>query len=306
MKSDYIALTKYLEQCEFDEVTLSFDKIEGILGVLQDSARKYHSPWSRSGPIGTAAYRAGYHNTASLNSEAVRFFKENNNNSKSFVKIKISQSRRVTSLHIDEAIRNIKKYHKTTEDRIHTRFRSWVHCYKAFRENRHDPDKAEFLCLHLAWFLASWGIPRNSFLLNRDYRVHRPLINEIQNGNLDALFTDDHTPDMIPNIMKIETMISKSYDDSSVTPALITTILSGIFGCTPVYDNYFQYATRKYSICSSYWSAKSLGSLWQYYNYYETSFENLRNELIIEGIRYTPMKLLDMCLWQIGYDAMVK
>ncbi len=43
------------------------------------------------------------------------------------------------------------------------RYRSWEHCYECFykaREQRDDPDRedlVDYLSLHLAFYLASWG-----------------------------------------------------------------------------------------------------------------------------------------------------
>ena len=59
------------------------------------------------------------------------------------------------------------------------RYRSWDHCYMAFRNVRKkkaedlnkEVDK-DLLSLHLSCYLSSWGMLRNSFLLDRDYRTH--------------------------------------------------------------------------------------------------------------------------------------
>ncbi|MBQ8112212.1 MAG: hypothetical protein IJ146_03300, partial [Kiritimatiellae bacterium] len=56
------------------------------------------------------------------------------------------------------------------------RYRSWEHCYKVFYEARLKRQKGgcpdyDYLCLHLAFYLASWGMYRgSSFLLQQDYK----------------------------------------------------------------------------------------------------------------------------------------
>ena len=42
--------------------------------------------------------------------------------------------------------------------------------------DRKDESKTELLCLHLSCYLASWGMLRNSGLMNYDYFVHKPFI----------------------------------------------------------------------------------------------------------------------------------
>ena len=50
------------------------------------------------------------------------------------------------------------------------------------------------------------------------------------------------------------------------------------------------------------WGERSLSSLWLYYEYHREAFEELRKNLSMDDFLYTPMKLMDMCLWQIGFD----
>jgi hypothetical protein len=62
-----------------------------------------------------------------------------------------------------------------------SRFLSWEHCYSAFADCKETAnDKVDFLCLHLAFYLASWGMYRgSSFLLWKDYLVHREAVVEL-------------------------------------------------------------------------------------------------------------------------------
>jgi hypothetical protein len=96
--------------------------------------------------------------------------------------------------------------------------------------------------------------------------------------------------------------ITAAYMGNSVTDTLSTKILLGIFGCVPAYDRYFKDGAGKYEICAQRWGTQSLHSLWQYYNKYRDEFDRLRHEISNDGLLYPPMKLMDMCLWQIGYD----
>ena len=73
-----------------------------------------------------------------------------------------------------DAVQLIKDYFNETVIDEHGRYLSWRHCYKAFGENRNKVDDStiDYLCLHLAFYLASWGMYRAStFLLEKDYKI---------------------------------------------------------------------------------------------------------------------------------------
>ena len=61
------------------------------------------------------------------------------------------------------------------------RYRSWEHCFSHFMKARNQTDADhDYLSLQLAFYLASWGMYRgSSFLLQKDYRVHVPIVKEI-------------------------------------------------------------------------------------------------------------------------------
>lgn len=81
-----------------------------------------------------------------------------------------------------------------------------------------------------------------------------------------------------------------------------TKILLGVFGCVPAYDRYFKKAVKIYNVCSSDFNEKSLSQLYSFYNENKGSFDKLQKQFESEGAFYTPMKLVDMCFWQIGFD----
>lgn len=121
-------------------------------------------------------------------------------------------------------------------------------------------------------------------------------------GEYEPLYQNKHTPEMIPLVMLASTEIRKAYGSNEVTDTLVTKILLGVFGCAPAYDRFFREAARKYRVCSGIWNEKSLRSLWGYYEKYREQFEALQREFAANGLYYPPMKLLDMCLWQLGFD----
>jgi hypothetical protein len=61
------------------------------------------------------------------------------------------------------------------------RYRSWEHCYSNFCHARDKVDvDYDYLSLQLAFYLANWGMYRGlSFLRQKDYKVHIPVVKEI-------------------------------------------------------------------------------------------------------------------------------
>ena len=214
----------------------------------------------------------------------------------------IKQKRVSTSLSIDinEMIRKTEYYHYSVNPN-YTRYNSWKHCYEAFRKFRGNPKKTEYLCLQLAFYLASWGMLRNSALLNYDYYVHKPFIEAISNKRYDVLY-DDNCED-IETIFDVVSEIDKCYPANiTKTDTLATKIILGVFGCVPAYDRYFVDGIRKNKIASGSFSKKSLKQLYAFYNNHP-EFEKLRQKFISEGTYYTKMKIIDMCFWQIGLES---
>ncbi|MDL2217602.1 hypothetical protein LJC27_02980 [Christensenellaceae bacterium OttesenSCG-928-M15] len=311
----YIDLTRYLQTCDLDEIEMSFQQVAEIVGGLPPSAYQYAAYWS-DGSQGSFSFgwlNAGYSARAQLDRQIVCFTKmaflssripvPSSKKTLKHRDAKASAGSRST-LDIGLAIKKTRKYHATIKDAQHTRYRSWEHCYRAFSSCSDNPDEVhiEYLCLHLAWYLASWGMLRNSFLMNHDHLIHTPLLRKLLTTHFRPLFIDAQTEKSIPLTLEAADVIQTSYPVQSVTDTLITKILLGIFGSAPAYDRFFKDAARKYSVCTGVFGEKSLKQLWQYYQEHVIDFEDVRKRLSCGGTQYTPMKVLDMCLWQIGYD----
>ncbi len=180
----FTALTLYLKNCGMGELKMSFSEIEKIIGFkLSDSAYSYPAQWSNSESQSFAFswLNAGYlTRQVNISEQTVEFVREEVYNSRKRENI----SKRVTQpkmaiLPVADAIRCIRTYFNETVKDSHGRYLSWQHCYNAFILNRSNVDENTFdyLALHLAFYLASWGMYRgSSFLLQKDYKVHIPIV----------------------------------------------------------------------------------------------------------------------------------
>lgn len=214
--------------------------------------------------------------------------------------LKKSTKKYEPKLDITEALSAIERYHNSIKPG-YTRLRSWQHCYNAFKLYRHDSEKTEFLCLHLSCFLASWGMLRNSSLVNYDYYVHDDFIKHISSSRYDDLYNEE-----VPNFNLIEELtevIKNTYPkDISKTDTFVTKILLGVFGCVPAFDRYFKNALKEYNVCGGKFNAASLKNIYKYYQDHANEFQKLKNQFEKDGVHYTPMKMIDMCFWQLGQE----
>ena len=174
-----------------------------------------------------------------------------------------------------------------------SRFNSWFYCHEAFKEAHDDicaqsprgrlkTDVKDHLALHLAFYLASWGMYRgSSFLLQLDYKAHLPVVEMLFDGKYDVLWDFDPATCSdfgaanallfnIPNgsVPKSDDpktraaiannpnwglywRIMYSYDSyqggtEEGSDTLVTKILLGTLCCLPAYDRFFKAGVKIY------------------------------------------------------------
>ena len=198
-----------------------------------------------------------------------------------------------------------------------TRAHSWEHCYYNFYKARSEESfNEDYLSLHLAFYLASWGMYRGaSFLLEKDYVVHIPVVKKILCHKYDVLFGADYKVLMDENNLAILWELSKFIEEyyegicsqvkgdnikNPISKTLITKILMGTLGCVPSYDEYFIKGIVKEKVAPGIYNKKSVKALAGFYEKYHKKFDAERFKWRIEEIEYPQMKLLDMGFWQIG------
>lgn len=288
-------------------IILNIEEIEKIIkGKLPDFAynkstfnRFWYNDINNNPSYSPYWLNAGFYAYCDMNNGTVTFSKEQRVRRKTLIN-KARNQVAYEKLEIENAINLIKKYHYS-ENENYTRYKSWEHCYNAFRIYRKDKLKTEFLCLHLGCYLASWGMLRNSVLINYDYLVHKKFVEAISNDKYDALYSENYKNEEL--VFDVVKLINDTYPANiSKTDTLVTKVLLGVFGCTPAFDRYFRDGVKHFGICSADFGRQSLRALYSFYDLYYKELENLRHSFLKEGTYYTPMKLLDMCFWQFGYD----
>jgi hypothetical protein len=206
----------------------------------------------------------------------------------------------------------ILAYHQTLLADPHDRFRSWEHCYRHFLGNPRDFDLAS---LHLAFYLASWGMYRgSSFLLQKDYRVHREVVKELlkpQHAKLRNLGFEDFAggTEIMDALFDLLTWIKGWYRDNTparrgpanVTDTLATKILMGTLGCTPAYDRFFVDGLKSRSLSFSYLNKTNFSQMIRFCARHRDAFEMAQKEVSAYGLQYPLMKIIDMYFWRLGW-----
>ena len=220
---------------------------------------------------------------------------------------------------IDELISAAQTFYDDARANENGRSRSWEHCYRVFRDARIDPSPDyDYLSLHLAFYLASWGMYRGScFILQKDYKVHTPIVKEILKPEYDCLFgvacVDLREPEVQERLKNVSDNIANHFGPirnevagrkvaSSVSPVLVTKILMGTLGCVPAYDRFFQDGVATYKVTTQEYSLESVRKLAKFYEAHNDRLEEARRGMQCEDLIYPQMKLLDMGFWQIGFE----
>lgn len=226
----------------------------------------------------------------------------------------VSANIKSVSMSPEEAVRLIREYYNETIVDPHGRYLSWVHCYKAFCENRNttNEETIDHLALHLAFYLASWGMYRgSSFLLQKDYKVHIPVVRIILEEKYNPLLgisaEELQKKCYLALLNEISMRIRRSYAAeqpafdgtiNNTTNTLVTKILLGTLGCVPAYDRYYVQSVKNRGISSGNYNSNSVAAVARFYCQNIETFEKLRKELSLSEVEYPPMKLMDMCFWQ--------
>ena len=219
---------------------------------------------------------------------------------------------------IDEFIKKTREFYEELKVQDRHRYRSWEHCYAQFYEARQNPEKdnVDNLSLHLAFYLASWGMYRgSSFLLQYDYTIHTSVVEEILKQKYDKLLglecNELNNEEICSLLDELNTEIKKIYDpfrskvkkpkgkkdisqDNSkdnpqdISNILVSKILLGTLGCVPAYDRFFVKAVTnidkdtKKKVTTRNYNIASLKKLIKFYEEHQERLEELRSKFLIE------------------------
>jgi hypothetical protein len=194
------------------------------------------------------------------------------------------------------------------------RYASFDYCFNYFQsfheQNRvarlADSENMELSCLHLGFYLASWGMYRGSTkLLQHSVKHLAPVIQFIARAPIE-LWTIDcncYSDVVIEQLMKTRKAMLLEID-SDMSDILVTKIMLGVFGNVPAFD-----ANFKRGFSSTRFGPKALRKIGTFYKANEQSIERKRVMTLdfgsgdVTSRAYTRAKVIDMLFFYRGSVA---
>ncbi len=222
---------------------------------------------------------------------------------------------------------SVEKFYNSISIISDHRYKSWEHCHNFFvsiKDKKLTNEELDLAQLHLAFYLASWGMYRgSSFVLQKDYTIFKEIVNILLSNKYSTLWNIEKNLDkkeemrqsflslytQLENALKkIRSTLNKHPDISKdkrylnereiISPTLITKIILGTIGSTPAYDRFFIKGLEMNNLQQKFNPKKSFNELLNFYMHNKKEIDRLKNRL--NG--YTIMKVVDMYFWIIGYE----
>lgn len=214
-------------------------------------------------------------------------------------------------------------FNKFQEDRITGhRYASFDYCFRYFQTFNNKKDIAkdknlEMSCLHLGFYLASWGMLRaSSILLKKSLPFYKKIIKIIAEDCDHVWGIDVHQyleKDNIDSLIELHNKLAECIPDNHRTLVIVTKIMMGVFGCYPAFDNYFSYTFKtNYGDKSKFTSFNedALETIYKFYYDNKDLIIGLRQNCKVlkfqngmnTNLRYTRAKVIDMIGFQYGFD----
>ena len=214
------------------------------------------------------------------------------------------------------------------------RGRSWDQCYTFFewyrRQDQADRQaNQELACLHLGFYLASWGMFRGSgSLLQKDYTIYEGIIEILLAQEYNGLWQPDFFGNLLADgeqidegqvqlIYQLKDQIehyviglpiirspSAQEENANCTDVITSKILLGTLACTSAYDRFFCRGLPASGLlrCGSFTS----GCFTRLLNYCRECelWQRLQEQPIIcHEVPYPIMRVVDLYFWKKGFDA---
>lgn len=194
------------------------------------------------------------------------------------------------------------------------RYASFDYCFNYFRQFEAndsirvcDHSNLEVSCLQLGFYLASWGMYRNSELLNKSAIGLAPALEVIAGAppelwNVDL---DSYSESNIERILNMRNDLRRvlPHKKNFPTDTLITKVMLGVFGCVPAFDRFFVLGSGLQSP-----NERALLHLRDFYDSRKVLIDNGRQPTLnfSDGTptenRYTRAKVVDMIYFVDGFN----
>lgn len=191
----------------------------------------------------------------------------------------------------------VMRYYGEIQADPHARYKSWEHCYLYFGNIKAN----DIACLHLAFYLASWGMYRgSSHILDKDYKIYSAIVELLLKYEALRKFklTDG---DKVQPIIELKGELTKELfrvTNKAPSDTLLSKIILGTLGCVPAYDRFVKDGLKDKGKYGSF-SAKSLKEIMAFGQDHGDDIQSIKEKT---GVEYTDMKIMDMYFWQLGSE----
>ncbi len=168
----------------------------------------------------------------------------------------------------------------------------------------------EMSCLHLGFYLASWGMLRGSTrLLWKSARFLAPLVKWIASTDESqwAIDADRYTPANVEILLDTKRRIVRVLgSNENPSDTLVTKIMLGVFGSVPAFDENVRMGCRRHGVRAATLCRQSLRQLGTFYEVHAQEIDNSRvRTLEFASGRptsrlYTRAKVIDMFFFEEG------
>jgi hypothetical protein len=187
---------------------------------------------------------------------------------------------------------------------------SFDHCFNYFQSYREagithelaSSANVQLSCLHLGFYLASWGMLRNSKLMQKNAKYLVPVVEVIAtaDASLWDIDADCYSSTNIQRLEELAIKICTALPGVSGTDTLKTKIMLGVFGSVPAFDRTFRRGCKEERMVATF-GERGLKKIAEFYH---------KNEKIVDAYRvrtldfsgghtqrcYTRAKVIDMAL----------
>lgn len=205
---------------------------------------------------------------------------------------------------------NIKKFLNTRQS--NHRYASFDFCYNYFQSfSRKDQlntlKNIQVSCLHLGFYLASWGMFRMSGYLGSSKSIKFfeetvALIAASNGNNIWNIDVDSYNEENIELLTqwysRLEEALSHQEGGKLPTKTLVTKVMLGVFGCTPALDSNFCAGMNIYGKFNKY----TLHRIYEFYHKNKTIINKYSSKIKTldfysgnnSSLRYPKAKIIDM------------
>jgi len=150
------------------------------------------------------------------------------------------------------ALRNVRRAFKGDD---HHRLRSWDHCWKYWRlflkNDAPNNQQSDLAALHLAFYLASFGMYRGSADLRlKDYKALLPIVDILKTKSkilpVNCIFLMKSDSELIENIQELAALLTSELKRKEINPSdiLLSKMIFVTLGWIPAFDSYVKTALK--------------------------------------------------------------